>query len=80
MRYVRFDERLQLDEDALFAMHSLAATALEETACHSRAASQRETIGDECVRDEDEIDLLARRRRMILPSQMRIVVTSRRLQ
>ena len=45
MRYVRLDERLQLDEDALFAMHSLAATALEETACHSRAASQRETIG-----------------------------------
>ena len=56
MRYVRFDERLQLDGDALFAMHSLADTALEETACHSRAASQRETIGDQCARDEDEID------------------------
>ena len=39
-------------------MYSLAVTALEETARLSRAASQRETIGDECVRDEDEIDLL----------------------
>ena len=56
MRYVRFDERLQLDVDALFAMHSLAATALEETACHSRAASQRVSFGDRCARDKDEID------------------------
>jgi len=58
MRYVRFDERLQLEGDALFAMHSLAAIPLEETACRSRAASQRETIGDQCARDEGEIDLL----------------------
>ena len=56
MRYVRFDERLQLDGDAFFAMHLLADTALEGTACLSRAASLRETIGDRCARDEDEID------------------------
>jgi hypothetical protein len=58
MRYVRFDERLQLDGEALFAMHSLAIIAIEETACLSRAASQREAIGDRCARDDDEINSL----------------------
>jgi hypothetical protein len=58
MRYVRLDERLQLDGDALFAMHSLAVTAIEEPACLARAASQREPISDRCVRDEDEINSL----------------------
>lgn len=58
MRYVRLDERLQLDGDALFAMHSLAAIPLEETACLSRATALRETIGDRCARDKDEIDSL----------------------
>ena len=58
MRYVRLDERLQLDGDALIAMHLLAATALEETACLSRAASQRETNSDRCARDEGEISSL----------------------
>jgi hypothetical protein len=58
MRYVRFDERLQLDVDALFAMHSLPGTAIETAACLSRAASRRETISDRCARDEDEINSL----------------------
>jgi len=56
MRYVRFDERLQLTGDTLFTMHSLAVTALEETARLSRAASQRVSFGDRCARDKDEID------------------------
>lgn len=56
MRYVRLDERLQLDGDAFFAMHSLAAIPLKETARLLRAASRRETIGDRCARDEHEID------------------------
>ena len=37
-------------------MHSLAVTALEETARLSRAASQRETFGERYARDKDEIN------------------------
>jgi hypothetical protein len=58
MRYVRLDERLQLDVDAFFAMHSLADTAIEMAACLSRTASRCETIGDRCARDKDEINSL----------------------
>ena len=58
MRYVRFDERLQLNRRHAFTMHSLAVTALEETAHLSRAASQRETFGERYARDKDEIDSL----------------------
>jgi hypothetical protein len=58
MRYVWLDERLQLDVDALFAMHSLPDTAIETTSCRSCAASQREAINYRCARDEDEIDSL----------------------
>jgi len=53
---VRFDERLQLTGDTLFTMHSLAVTALEETARLSRAASRRVSFGDRCARNEDEIN------------------------
>jgi hypothetical protein len=58
MRYVRRDERLQLDVRVLLAMDSLADTPVEMTSCRSRAASWREAIDDRCVRDEGEINSL----------------------
>lgn len=58
MRYVRLDERLQLDMDALFAMHSLAHTAIETNSCLSPAALPREAINDRCARDKGEINSL----------------------
>ncbi|HET7851818.1 MAG TPA: hypothetical protein VFK91_03615, partial [Methyloceanibacter sp.] len=51
-------ERLQLDVDALFTMHSLADTAIETASCLSRAASRREAINDRCTRDKGEINSL----------------------
>jgi hypothetical protein len=93
MRYVRFDERLQLDGDALFTMHPLAVTAIEDPECFSRAASLRATISDRCTRDADEINsprasssvdsmlaYAARGYRSDLPPTAEIVVHSRAMQ
>jgi hypothetical protein len=54
MRYVRLDKRLQLDGDALLAMHTLALTAIEQTACLSLASLLRDAFGDRPARDEGE--------------------------
>ena len=60
MRYVRLDEWLQLDGDALLAMHTLALTAIEQTACLALASMLRNAIGDRPARDKDEINSTSR--------------------
>jgi hypothetical protein len=53
MRYVRLDERLQLDGDTFSAMNSRAITAIDKPASLSCAPSLRDAISDRRVRGED---------------------------
>jgi hypothetical protein len=56
MRYLRLDERLQLDGDTLLDMNAHAVTTLAQPAALLHRRSLRVAFGDRALRDEDEND------------------------
>jgi hypothetical protein len=56
MRYLRLDERLQLDGDTLLAMYAHAVTAIAQPAALLHRRSLRDAIVDRAVRDRNESD------------------------
>jgi hypothetical protein len=65
MRYLRLDERLQLDGDTLLAMHRRAVIAIAQPADLLRRRSLRDAIDDPSLRDRNENERLARPRQSI---------------
>jgi hypothetical protein len=65
MRYLRFDERLQLDGDTLLAMYAHAVTAIAQPAGLLRRRSLRDAFDDRSPRGRNENERLARARQSI---------------